>query len=193
MIFVELNCNLVIILRPNDLIYGPIERLPIMSDNTGTDNVKVVRELVKIMTSNDLVEIKIKDEEKTIHLRRPEPKVEQVMTQMAPQYMQAPVSAPASQPVAVAPSAAPAVVVDDSLADISSPIVGTFYTSPSPEAGPFVKVGDRVTADTVVCIIEAMKVMNEIKAEVAGVIEQILVSNGQAVEYGQAMFKVKPD
>lgn len=75
--------------------------------------------------------------------------------------------------------------------EISSPMVGTFYQSPSPEAPPFVAVGDRVTEDTVVCIIEAMKVMNEIKAEVSGVITEVLAENGKPVQFGQPLFQIK--
>jgi len=75
--------------------------------------------------------------------------------------------------------------------EISSPMVGTFYRASSPEAAPFVGVGDRVTEDTVVCIIEAMKVMNEIKAEASGVITEILAENGKPVQFGQALFKIK--
>lgn len=77
------------------------------------------------------------------------------------------------------------------LHQITSPMVGTFYTSPSPEAGPYVKIGDKVTKDTVVCIVEAMKLFNEIEAEVDGEIVEILVENGQLVEYGQPLFAVK--
>jgi len=76
--------------------------------------------------------------------------------------------------------------------EIKSPMIGTFYRSPSPEAGSYVEIGTEVNADTVVCIIEAMKVMNEIKAEVKGVITQILVENAKPVEFGQPMFKVRP-
>jgi acetyl-CoA carboxylase biotin carboxyl carrier protein len=76
--------------------------------------------------------------------------------------------------------------------DIKSPMIGTFYRSPSPEAGPYVDVGSEVGPETVVCIIEAMKVMNEIKAETKGVITQILVENGKPVEFGQPLFKVRP-
>jgi acetyl-CoA carboxylase biotin carboxyl carrier protein len=78
-----------------------------------------------------------------------------------------------------------------SLKDITSPMVGTFYRSPSPESGPFVDVGTTVTEDTVVCIIEAMKVMNEIKAETSGVIAEELVENGKPVQFGQALFRVR--
>ena len=77
--------------------------------------------------------------------------------------------------------------------DIKSPMIGTFYRSPSPEAASYVEVGTEVTADTVVCIIEAMKVMNEIKAEVKGVITQTLIENGKPVEFGQPLFRVRPN
>ena len=76
--------------------------------------------------------------------------------------------------------------------DIKSPMIGTFYRAPSPEAGNYVEVGTEINADTVVCIIEAMKVMNEIKAELKGVITQILVENGKPVEFGQPLFKIRP-
>jgi acetyl-CoA carboxylase biotin carboxyl carrier protein len=77
--------------------------------------------------------------------------------------------------------------------DIKSPMIGTFYRAPSPEAGNYVEVGIEVNADTVVCIIEAMKVMNEIKSEVKGVVTQVLVENGKPVEFGQPLFKVRPN
>jgi acetyl-CoA carboxylase biotin carboxyl carrier protein len=79
------------------------------------------------------------------------------------------------------------------LAEIESPMVGTFYATPSPESEPYVELGSHVEPQTVVCIIEAMKVMNEIKAETSGTIVEILVSNGQAIEYGQVLFRIEPD
>ena len=93
-------------------------------------------------------------------------------------------AAPAPAAAAEAPKAAPAETID-------SPLVGTFYRAPSPEAQPYAKIGDRVSADTVVGIIEAMKVLNEIKAEKSGVIKEILVENGQPVEYGEALFVIE--
>ncbi len=81
----------------------------------------------------------------------------------------------------------------ENLVEIKSPIVGTFYATPSPKSEDYVEPGSTVKPQTVVCIIEAMKVMNEIKAETSGTIVEILVTNGQAVEYGQVLFKVKPD
>ncbi len=155
-------------------------------------NIETIKELVSMMSEHDLVEIKIVDGDSKIHLKRPNPQENApVITQvpMHPPVMPAPAAAPAA-PAQPAAATAPPAASDDTPA-IKSPIVGTFYTSPSPDSEPFVKVGDRVTADTVVCIVEAMKVMNEIKAEMDGIIEQVCVSNGEAVEFGQALFKVK--
>jgi acetyl-CoA carboxylase biotin carboxyl carrier protein len=107
----------------------------------------------------------------------------------APSHVPAP--APVAAPAASAPTAPPA---DDTagLKKVTSPMVGTFYRAPSPTAKPFCEVGDKVTEESVLCIIEAMKLMNEIKAEVRGTIRKILVENGQPVEYGQALFLVDP-
>lgn len=99
----------------------------------------------------------------------------------------APVAAPASAPAATA-----APVQDASnLKEIKSPMVGTFYSAPSPDSPTFVSVGQEITPDTVVCIIEAMKVMNEIKAEVAGTVAEICAENGKPVQFGQALFRIK--
>ena len=102
-------------------------------------------------------------------------------------------TAPAAVPVAApqAAATAPAEAAPASGQEIPSPMVGTFYSSPSPESPPFVKAGQKVTADTVVCIIEAMKVMNEIKAEVSGTITEVAAENGQPVQFGQALFRYK--
>ena len=97
----------------------------------------------------------------------------------------------AAAPVTAAPAAAPAAPAEDAgLEKIVAPLVGTFYRASSPDADPFVKVGSTVTKDTVVGIIEAMKVMNEIKAETSGVIKKVLVDNAMAVQYGQPLFLV---
>ena len=96
---------------------------------------------------------------------------------------------PAAAPTPVTPTpAAPA----STLIEVAAPIVGTFYASPSPDAPLFVRVGDRVQAGAVLCIIEAMKLMNEIEAEVSGVVREILVRNEEPVEYGQALFRLEP-
>ena len=91
-----------------------------------------------------------------------------------------------------ASAAAPQPVATGEI-DIKSPMIGTFYRAPSPEAGNYVEIGTEVNAETVVCIIEAMKVMNEIKSEVKGVVTQVLVENGKPVEFGQPLFKVRPN
>jgi acetyl-CoA carboxylase biotin carboxyl carrier protein len=100
--------------------------------------------------------------------------------------------APAA-PAPAAPEAAEPEAETDGLQEISSPMVGTYYAAADPDSPPFVEVGQQVSEGTVVCIIEAMKVMNEIKAECRGTIEKVLVRNGEAVEYGQALFRVRPD
>ena len=99
-------------------------------------------------------------------------------------------AAPASAPAAATPAAAPAA--EEALVIVKSPIVGTFYRSPGPTADPFAKVGDRVDVGTVLCIVEAMKLMNEIESDVAGEIVKVFVENAQPVEYGQPLFGVRP-
>ncbi len=119
-------------------------------------------------------------------------------TTAGPTFMPAPqiYHAPAGNPSAPAPSAegeAREAGRPSTLKDIKSPMVGTFYKSPEPGADPYVKIGTRVTAGQTVCIIEAMKIMNEIEAEIAGVVREILVDDAQPVEFGQALFRVDPN
>ena len=154
-----------------------------------------IKTIVKLMSDNDLTEFKIESEEMTLCLRRA------ARQQSAP----APVFVPAAVPAAAAPAVpvpAPVSVPEpvkaapadagrsafDPAKLIESPTVGTFYRSSAPGAEPFVKVGSHVEADTTVAVVEAMKVMNEIKAEKSGVIKEILLENGQPVEYGQPLF-----
>ncbi len=151
--------------------------------------MRKLRELVKLMKDNDLCELHLKDQDEQVTLRRPEGPGDAAV---GPVVQATPAAAPGSvQPVAPA-EAAPAADTAG-MHEIASPMVGTFYTSPSPDAEPFVRVGQRVDAETVVCVIEAMKVFNEIKAETTGTIEKVQASNGQAVEFGQSLFLVKPD
>ena len=142
-------------------------------------DVEEIRNLVSMMGEFNLSEIKVEMEGCNICLRRN--CAEAGAVPVAPVIA----AAPAVAPVPVAPAAAEPQSAGES---IDSPLVGTLYRAPGPDAKPFVQVGDRVNADTVVCIIEAMKVMNEIKAEKSGVIKEILVENGQPVEFGQPMF-----
>ena len=153
-----------------------------------------IRELVQMMVDNDLVELSLRDGAEEVSLKRPghstatPPVVPQPM--MVPAVVSPEPAAPAPEPPATDETPSPAE--DDGLVPIRSPMVGTFYTTASPEAPPYVELGSTVSADTVVCIVEAMKVFNEIKAEVSGTIERILASNQDAIEYGQELFLVRP-
>lgn len=153
--------------------------------------IKDIKRIVELMKNNDLTEFSMKDEEFELAMKRGSD--QQVVVTAAPPVVSpgAAVAAPVAAAPAAAP-AAPAVDEDDGLTEIPSPIVGTFYRKPSPDAENFVQIGSEVTEDTVVCIIEAMKVMNEIKAEVKGVIKKILVDDATAVQYGQSLFLVEP-
>jgi len=146
------------------------------------------------MKKSDLSEFEIQDQEFKLRIKRDA----HGRIASAPQTV---ASAPApaapqavSAPAAAAPAAPPAPAtpaVDPNIKTINSPMVGTFYATPSPENPPFVAVGSPVKVDTVVCIIEAMKVMNEIPAEIAGTVVECLVANGTSVEFGQPLFRVK--
>lgn len=143
-----------------------------------------------MMVANDLVEVSLRDGTEEINLRRPQPGAAVV-----PPYAAAG-AATVAHPLAAldaAHTAAAASKSDDhQLIEITSPMVGTFYAAADPESPPFVQVGSPIHPGLVVCILEAMKVFNEIKAEVSGTIERILVRNAQAVEYGQPLFLVRP-
>ena len=154
--------------------------------------LKDIKELIALIRKNDLTEFSLEQEGCKITLKRGPEFVQTVShTPMPAVSFAAPaVHAPASSAGTPAAPAASAGQADGT--DIPSPMVGTFYSAPSPEAGPFVSVGQQVTPDTVICIIEAMKVMNEIKAEVRGVVTQVLTESGKPVEYGQPLFKVRP-
>jgi len=152
-------------------------------------DVRKVRRFVELMNEHDLSEIDLRQSDQRIRLRRGQEPVVSAQT-----------VAPAAVPVAAAPAAAAptggaaeASAAEDSTAIyVTSPMVGTFYTSSSPDSPPLVKVGDHVGAETVVCIIEAMKVFNEIPAECSGSVTAVLIENGDAVEYGQKLFKLEP-
>ncbi len=146
-----------------------------------------LRSLISLMNENDLVEIEIEEEGHKVRLVK---KNELPVDRPAPPPMpSAPIPTVPPEPLAAAPKA-PAHPPDT--ITINSPMVGTLYRAPNPESEPYVDAGDDVTPDTVLCIIEAMKVMNEIKAETEGRILEILVGNGEPVEYGQPLFLIKP-
>ena len=151
-------------------------------------DVKELRRLLRLMRDFELSELEIEEEGLRVRLKRG---VDGVA--MTPVIAPPAAASPAPLP---APGASPAEDTPErpsDLIEITSPMVGTFYSAPDPESPAFVAPGTRITQETTVCIIEAMKVFNEIKAEVTGTIEKILVKNEQPVEYGQPMFLVRPD
>lgn len=159
-----------------------------------------IKELIELLDQTSVHELEIENEGARLCIRKPGvSEVVHVQPQMvaaAPQNIQVAVPAPAPQESASAPQATEAARSAASAANlhtIVSPMVGTFYRSSSPEAQPYVNIGDKVGEKTTVCIIEAMKLMNELEAEVKGEIIDILVENGQMVEYGQPLFLVKPE
>ena len=142
----------------------------------GKVDIEGLRQLLALMNEHGLVELEIEQDDLVVRLRK------------------AGAVPPAVAVAAVPVAAGPAVPVrEERLPSINSPMVGTFYATPSPDAEPYVKVGDHVTEETVVCMIEAMKVFNEIRAEMSGTIEKLLVKNAQAVEFGLPLFVVRPD
>ncbi|MEN9653032.1 MAG: hypothetical protein RL303_752 [Verrucomicrobiota bacterium] len=148
-----------------------------------------IKQVVDLMKKSDLSEFEIQDQEFKLRIKRDLPG-RALAAAPAPVAAAAPVAAPAPAPVA-APAPAAAPVADPSIKLVTSPMVGTFYATPSPENPPFVTVGSPIKADSVVCIIEAMKVMNEIQSEISGTVVECLVANGTSVEFGQPLFRVK--
>ncbi len=159
------------------------------SSNPDVFDVRKIRRLIELMNEHDLTEMNLRQGDMRIQLRRG-----------GDAGVSAAVALPS--PVAAAPSPAPAAASEASakaggtggdsaaIVEITSPMVGTFYSSPDPDSAPYVKVGDHVGQDTTVCIVEAMKVFNEIQAEVSGTIAAVLVESGEPVEFGQPLFKV---
>jgi len=150
-----------------------------------------IQELLELMKKNGLRVLEVEEQGHRY-------KFEREGTQTVPAMVPAVVPQAAQHAAPVPGSAHPAKAAVSAAAEgnqtpIKSPMVGTFYRAPAPDAEPFIKVGDHVTADTVVCLVEAMKVMNEITAECSGTIRKITVENAQPVEFGQVMFLVEPD
>ena len=147
-----------------------------------------IEKLAKIIADNDLTEISLEDGEQAITIRKDLPEVNMVASAPA-----AVAAAPQVAPQAPAQASAPAQPANEEVKGkaITSPMVGTFYAASSPEAAPFVEVGSTVNVGDVVCIIEAMKLMNEIKAEQAGKVVQICVKNGDPIEFGQVLMYVE--
>ena len=150
-------------------------------------DLKDIKAIIDLMKKNSITEFELEQQDSKLRLKRGlnggSPVVQDIDATPV-------ISAP--QPMSMASVSAPAPVANTGEIDIKSPMIGTFYRSPSPESAAYIEIGSEVTPDSVVSIIEAMKVMNEIKAEVKGVITQILVENGKPVEFGQPLFKVRP-
>jgi acetyl-CoA carboxylase biotin carboxyl carrier protein len=158
-----------------------------------TVDIKEIRTLIDLMKKNGVAVFKMEREGFKITLKTSEATVSHSVVTSQPMLAYngpaaQPASAPAPAASAPAPAAAPAA---SGGIEIKSPMVGTFYSSPSPDSPAFVSVGQEITPDTVICIIEAMKVMNEVKAEVAGTVTEICAENGKPVQFGQVMFRLK--
>ncbi len=158
-------------------------------------DIRKLKELVRLMVENDLTELNLQDQQETVTVKRGYG--QQPVVHAAPTAHAAVAAAPARAAStsdgddAPAPVAA-AVESDVGLVAVTSPMVGTFYSSPNPESPAFVASGAAISPDTTVCLIEAMKVFNEIKAETTGTIERVLVQSGAPVEFGQKLFLVRP-
>ncbi|MCG8432010.1 MAG: acetyl-CoA carboxylase biotin carboxyl carrier protein [Candidatus Omnitrophica bacterium] len=151
-------------------------------------NIKEIKELVHLMNENNLTDLEIEKEGMRIHLAK---------TQKSPETLGGPVIVERHPAPQVSPGGSPAEPVSQQkpsakTAEVMAPMVGTFYRAPSPEAAAFVEVGKVIEPGQVICIIEAMKLMNEIKSEVKGKILEILVDNAEPVEFGQPMFLIEP-
>lgn len=173
------------------------------SGNEGMLKIHEIREIIKLIDQSGITHFELDNEGAKLKIKK-EPVVQAVqttvvsepvsITPVAPVVHEQPKETPAPTVVNQEPvKEVTTIEVEENLHKITSPMVGTFYAAPNPEAKPFVSVGDKVDKNTVVCIIEAMKLFNEIEAEVKGTIVKILVENGQLVEYGQPLFLVKLD
>jgi acetyl-CoA carboxylase biotin carboxyl carrier protein len=157
-------------------------------------DLKQIKQIIELMKRSELTEFAVEEEGFKLKIRRGANGLPIVSTARGSTAPFAPVDAPNATPTPVAPvPVAPGAAAKDEagFAYIKSPMVGTFYRAASPESKPFADVGTKVVENTVVCIIEAMKIMNEIQAEAKGSVVEVLVENGQPVEYGQRLFKIK--
>lgn len=163
-------------------------------------DLKYLQKLIKMLDSSNLAEIEIEEEGTKIKLSKPRPKVTAAGSFMqtynpVPVFMQEASSSQESlsstQETSKSASEAKEDKSEDNFYEVRSPMVGTFYRAPSPDADPYVKVGSEIKQGSIICIIEAMKLMNEIEAEVSGKVVKMLVENGQAVEYNQPLFLVE--
>jgi acetyl-CoA carboxylase biotin carboxyl carrier protein len=156
-----------------------------------------LRQLLALLGESDIQELKLEGDDFRLEVRRNLPAPAPVVLASAPAVAAsasaAEVSAPSAAPVAATPTPPPAApAVRSDLQEITAPMVGTFYRAPAPGDPPFVEIGNRINAGQAVCILEAMKLMNELEAEVSGEVVEILVENGTPVEFGQVLMRIKP-
>ena len=158
-------------------------------------NQKELKELIDFLIEKDISEFELERGDVKVRIKRGSDAATQVIAHTVPMAPIQMAAAPATHQVpsvAPPPATAPPPAVEEELHVVKSPIVGTFYEAPGPGTLPFVKPGDQVAAGQVLCIIEAMKLMNEIESDVSGEIVKTLVSNAQPVEYGQPLFAIRP-
>ena len=151
-------------------------------------DIRKIKKLIELVEESGITELEVQEEEGTVRISRAAPAVAPAAIQYAAAPV-APVAAPAAAPVAAAPAEAPAAEISGH--QVRSPMVGTFYRSPSPEAKAFVEVGQTVKVGDALCIVEAMKMMNRIQADKAGVVRAILVNDGEAVEFDQPLIVIE--
>lgn len=157
-------------------------------------DLNYLRRLLRIFDESSAAELSIEEEGMSVHMSKASAQAPVMMPSYAmPAAAPAPAAPAAAAPAPSAPAAAPSAAAADSGHTVTSPIVGTFYRAPSPDADAFVQVGQHVNVGDTLCIVEAMKLMNEIESDVSGTVIKILVENGQPVEYNQPIFLVKPD
>ncbi len=149
-------------------------------------DIRKVKKLIELLEESGIAEIEIKEGEESVRISRMPSG-----TVAAPVYAAPPIPAPVAAAIAAAPVAAPAVAPPSLDHMVQAPMVGTFYSAPAPGAKPFVQIGDEVKVGQVLCIIEAMKMMNQIESDRAGKITSVLVQNGDPVEFGQSLFAIQ--
>jgi len=162
--------------------------------------VQEIREIIRLIDQSTISEFTYEHEGSIIKIRKPQSSAQETATKPVQQVTEViesvspVVNEEVKQPVVRVQEDTPTkedVVADTNIVEVVSPMVGTFYRKPTPESDPYVQVGDRIEESSIVCIVEAMKLFNEIEAEVAGEIVEVLVDDGELVEYGQALYKVK--
>lgn len=165
---------------------------PSTKDKTRLD-LPEIQKLIRIIEKSPITVFELEDKDLKIKISKNgshSPVVQSVMSSPLPAPMATPSFAPTAAPAEVQASPEKAPVVSKNIVEIKAPMVGTFYRAPSPDADPYVNVGDRIEPNRVLCIIEAMKLMNEVEAELSGKIIEVCVENAEPVEYGQVLFRI---